>query len=250
MSKKEVTEVKKELPAEMLADWNDSSELDQSDILIPKILLMQGPSKMVAAGKCKFGEIVDSVSEKILGSAIEGQVKPVMIIPIMQFKTWVHNEKVGEKFQLRGVEPATAANADTPLKDYEKNGSIWRSDRTQNFFVLVVEGGKIGALPHLLSFRRTSYRTGQKLYTHFYESKTANKPPASTTFALSGRKRENSDGQPYYIFEMKPEGETSMELVGQAYTWLKRLKENKHKVDNRDLTDDEVTAPGTEEAEY
>src|SRR6185369_11032375 len=60
-------------------------EIRSSSIVIPQILKMELMSDLVAEGKAKFGDFVDSLSGEVLGN-IE---KPLVIIPIEVQEVWV-----------------------------------------------------------------------------------------------------------------------------------------------------------------
>ena len=157
------------------------------------------------------------------------------------------------------MEPYTSVNANFPIKEYQKgDGTTWRHDRCLNFFVLIPGKALDGGLPYLLSFRRTSYRSGQKLATHFLLCRGANGgkgvPPAATTFKLLGKKVTNSDNQTYYVTDSEKVGPTDPALIELAYQWFKTLKTSAVKVDNSDLSEGEAPVQGgsdlTEESEY
>lgn len=258
MSKELTKKQETSLSTEMNSAWG-AEEVDRGDILIPKVLTMQAMSQFVTAEKAQMGDFVDSVTGEILGSARESsKQKPLEFVPIMHTKTWSHYEKVDGKWEFRGVEPFTAENAGFPIKEYAKpDGTTWRHDRCLNFFVLLPAKALDGGLPYLLSFRRTSYRCGQKLATHFLLCRGANGgrgvPPASATFKLLGKKVTNADNQTYYVTDSEKVGPTDPALVEIAYQWFKTLKAGAVKVDNSDLAESETKSQGsdlTEDAEY
>ena len=64
-------------------DYSGNEEADSSDIIVPRILLMQGTSKWVPE-TFNMGEIIDSVEEKVL--AKKGET--LTILPFIMTKTW------------------------------------------------------------------------------------------------------------------------------------------------------------------
>src|SRR4051794_30344857 len=82
--------------------------IDASDILIPKLLLMQGLSELVAEGKFQMGDIVNSVTQAKLGD----KTKSIEFIPIATFKTWV----VMHDKQYAATLPQTLENKSWPRK--------------------------------------------------------------------------------------------------------------------------------------
>lgn len=214
---------------------------DTRDILIPKILGMQGLSRLVADGKAAMGDIVNSVTGEILGNMREVGKKPLKIIPITTFKTWVENvvtEIPGQQVQkkFKGIVPMTPENADLPFESIVDGKKIQR-DRTLNFYVLVE--GQTSEFPYLLSFRRTSFRAGQKLATHFIKCEIAAVrgkpvPPAATMFSLTGNKVTNEKGT-FYVFDIEPAGPTASDDLKAAYEWFQILKKAAVRVDHSDL---------------
>ena len=217
---------------------------DSRDILIPKLLVMQGLSKMVVAEKASMGDFVDSVTGEVLGSGREKDLKPVPFIPIMTFKTWAEYEKIEQKgkepkLEFKGIIPMTEANANWPLEE-EKDGVPVRRDRCINFYVLLAD--KPDDLPYLITFRRTSYRAGQKLATHFKKCELAALrgkpvPPAKSIFNLTATKLTNDKGT-FFVADVERSGETPNESLKLAWDWFQMLKTSNVKVDNSDLEGD------------
>jgi hypothetical protein len=155
---------------EFNSSWG--TDYDTNDVLIPRLLLMQGLSDMVQDGTANVGDIVRSLDKVVLAPRGE----KLKFIPICHDKGWRIGEKVGDRFEWRRNEPWNPENANRPLAWQEK-GTEWRADRTLNFFILLVDGlekerkalealnkgkepsaGLHVALPCQLQFQRTSYR--------------------------------------------------------------------------------------------
>ena len=212
-----------------------SEGVDKSDFLIPKILLMQGLSKFVADEKAQMGDFVNSVT----GEVIAGRGKPIEIIPLISFKTWIKFEETSQgKWEYRGQEPMTAANAHWEL-DGEENGLKVRRDRALNFYVLLAsEADRPDALPLLISCRRTSYMAGKKLVTYFGQCQMANQPPAAHSLPLEGKKVQNDKGT-FYVLDVDAakKKRVSEKQLAKAYEWYQTLKKGGVKVDDSDLTE-------------
>lgn len=239
-----------------------SEGIDASDVVIPKLLLMQGQSEFVAAGKVKAGDIVKSTTGDLLGGAAGG----VEIIPFMTFKTWVLSEFSGSRYEFRGVEPITAENVNEPL-EWNVGSKAWRRDRCLNFYVLLPadiskemkalkkleEKGELpdpgdALLPCVLSFRRTSYGAGKDLATHFMKAATFNVPPAVSKFKLLSKLEKNDQGT-FYIFTIEPAGKSSEEEINACKKWYEVISHTKVKVDDSDLKKDKkAPAPKQEKA--
>lgn len=217
-----------------------SEGVDASDVVIPKLLLMQGQSEFVASGKAKAGDIARSTTSEILG----GSQKGVEIIPILSFKTWVNLEENGSRFEYRGAEPVTAANVNDPL-EWVQGGKKWRRDKCLNFYVLLPQDiareaaamsnlEKTGAfpdpkdalLPCVLSFRRTSYGAGKTLSTHFIQAAHFHRPPAVSRFLLTSKMEKNDKGT-FYIFEVANAGLTEEKDLDVCRRWYETITQTK-----------------------
>lgn len=246
LAKKETTAVSTELVS---SSWG-SEGVDAQDILIPKILLMQGLSEYVADGKVQMGDIVLSTNGRKLG----GKDKALTFIPICTFKTWVNSEKVGQKYEFRGTEPITPENSDLPL-EWQQQGAMWRRDRCLNFYVLLpedierekqaIEKASKGDLPDpddallpcVLTFRRTSYGTGKELSTHFSKCAHFKVPPAVSMFNLLSEKVQNDQGT-FYVFKLEKAGKTDTHHIQAARQWYEIITKAKVKVDEPAVVDE------------
>lgn len=243
---------KTQLPAEVANSAWGAEDANTENVLIPKLLLMQGLSQAVSDEKASMGDFVDSTTLEVLGTGREKGYKPVRFIPIKCFETWVVYEKLGgEKLQFKEIVPFGGENA-----KWERETETYRRDRVLNFYVLLEEqANNPAALPYTLAFRRTSFVAGKKLSTHFTQCKLAatrgkGRPPAATIFELSATKRENDHGT-FYVWDVAPAGETKPEHLQVAYEWFQTLKNeaDKYTVDNSEYAEE---AGGTvnEESEF
>jgi len=230
-----------ELSNEVLAAWG-TENIDASDILIPRILLMQGLSEYVADDKAQMGDIVLSTT----GEKVGGKDKPMSFIPICHSKAWVLSEKVGQKYEFRGTEPLTPSNNELPL-EFQTQGIMWRRDRCLNFYVVLpehiqrekmaIEKASKGELPDpndallpcVLSFRRTSYGTGKELVTHFSKCAHFKLPPAVSMFNLTSEKQSNDQGT-FYIFKLALGGKSDAHHIQTAKQWYDIISKSKVKV--------------------
>jgi hypothetical protein len=216
----------------LVGDGSWGSEgVDSTDILIPKLLLMQGQSTFVAEGRASVGEIVNSVTGEILG----GKTKGVDVVPFFSTKSWIYMEKRGEKYEYVRAEPYTAANADRAIDGISPDGTAFRYDRSLNFYALVAaEATNADALPILLSFRRTSYTAGKKIATFFKQCEMLKLPPASRVLTLTSSSQKNDLGT-FAVFEVASGRATTSAEVSGAFRWYSAIKKGMHKVDDSDL---------------
>ena len=172
------------------------ADVDMSDILLPKLLLMQGLSILVSDERAKAGDIVDSLTGEVLG----GKDKAVEIIPFYMTRSFVVSERMGEKFEFKGIVPCDSTNAHWREKDHREekvNGVITRRDYSLDFYCLLAN--QPDSLPYQISFRRTSNRAGKQLNTQMMLGTALKRKPES--YHLGCKKTENDMGV-YYVFEI------------------------------------------------
>lgn len=214
-----------------LQDWG-VGELTSKDIIIPKILPMQGLSKLVTDGKAVMGEFRDSLNGTLLGNA---EKAPLEFVPFYMEKVWVIFEEKAGTMKFSKQVPIDPSNENWEIEEVIAGVKI-RRDRCMNFYVLlpsdVAQGG---AIPYILSFRRTSLRAGQKLATQmFLKNIKAGKTPASVAMQLSGTRTTNDKGT-FIVLDATEKRASSDEEVKEAFGWVKAIREGKTKVDTSDL---------------
>lgn len=116
-----------------------------SDLIIKSFLQVAHEEK----GEIKFGEFYDSSTEESLGSEVVVTVCKIM-------KTW---RKFTDDFQLETTSSdGRIWDNGEPLSEEEK----WRCAFIDMFLYL---NESPSAIPYIISFKSTSYKTGQKLAT-------------------------------------------------------------------------------------
>lgn len=219
----------------------------QSDILIPKLLLMQPLSKLVADGKAAPGDIVRSTD----GHKLCDKAGSIEVIAFSTTKTYVISEKVKEKYEFRGIEPVTAENVDAPL-EYMVDGKQHRRDRSLNFFALlpsdiekerkalkaIADSGEMPdtddvLLPIAMSFRRTSYGVGKFFATHFAKAGSFNLPPAVKVFKL-GSKLEKNDLGTFYVYTVEAVRKSTPEEIAACAKWYGQFQKATVTIDESD----------------
>lgn len=207
-----------------------SEGVDSRDILMPKILLMQGLSKLVTSEKAKMGDFVDSLSHTILG----GKEKPLDFIPFHTFKTWIIFHEVNGKLEYVRQEPMTPLNQDWPLEEVMEGTKV-RRDKAINIYCVLPEQVATGEFfPYLISFRRTSYTAGRKLTTAFAKLKMFKIAPAKRVFSLSCTKQENEKGV-FYVADVVEKRKSTEPEVKAAWDWHLVMQSANVKIDNSDL---------------
>lgn len=250
--KKEPTTTAVALPMEDMS-WG-SEDIDPNDFIAPKLLLMQGLSKLVASRKAQQGDIVKSTTGEIVGN----DTKPVEFMPLNTYKTWKLEELVNGKYEYKGLEPFTADNCSAPY-EYTKNGTQWRRIETLNFNVLLVadvEKEKAafkkyktdGTMPNPsdalipchLSFGMTGYRAGKEIISEFTKAKKMRIPPASMILQLGCRLEKNDKGS-FYVYTVSNSGRTtSPEDLKTCKDWYDVIKSGRVKGHDTDLEEEDV----------
>lgn len=243
-----------QLPAEMTAQgWGDTGVVMGQDIVLSKILPMQGLSELVADGKARMGEMRDSLT----GAMIAGIDQMFEFLPFHVEKFWDIMQENGDNFKWDRTEPlveipgAPGYNDNLPW-EYEEAGLKHRRVRRMNFYGLLASQVKSGeAIPYVLSFKSMSFKEGKKMFTQMYlRNRRANLPPCAYVIAIKGAKRENDKGK-FIVPTMELGRKATPDEVKQCFDWMQLIKKGGVKIDDSDLKKPEPGAdiedPGTGE---
>lgn len=202
-----------------------------TDVLIPKVLLMQSLSEHVVEGDAGAGDLVDSVSgEVLLSSKAAKEGKTFEVIPITMFKTVVIERFNGQKWEYVRTQPYSIGD-EKKLWEFEEDGQKFRGNVTLNFYILRADQvNDPSTLPYVVSFRRTSTKAGKFIATHFMKCNMAKIPPAAKTI-LIGSKSEKSDNGPYQVFTAADGNKTDPAAIKIAYGWFQQINQGLTKVD-------------------
>jgi hypothetical protein len=260
MAKKEAEskEVAVQAPRQMAAltqqalveDWGVPTTAS-NDIVIPKILPMQGQSVLVQDARAQIGEFRNSVDGALIGSI----AAPFECIPFYLDKVWdiMKWNEDDEQFKWDRTIPL----AENPLvKEYndnlkwedEEDGVKIKRIRRMNFYVLLPKEIKDGsALPYVLSFKSTSLKQGQVLFTQMYKRNfKAGLPPAAFAVNIGGTKQKNDKGS--FIVPNVAVGRASTpEELSECLAWLKMVRKGAVKVDESDIIKEAATSVATED---
>jgi hypothetical protein len=222
--------------------WGQAN-LTSRDVIIPRVLLMQPMSPQVTDGKAVFGEFRESLNDEVLGKFENG----FDVIPFLMKKVFVESQvippaKAGgrpEKKWLRTIDitpenEALPYEGEATLPDTGEVVPVIR-DRVMNFYVLLKAELELGgAIPYIISFRRTSMTAGKKMTTQMYmKNINAGKTPASMVMHIFAKKESNQiDGQnvTYAIADVKPVEQTPDRMIAEAFRWLQIVKDGNAKV--------------------
>jgi hypothetical protein len=210
------------------ADWG-GSPISSNDIIIPRIMVMQAMSKRVVDGEATFGEFRESMNNEVLGKFDKG----FRIVPFHLEKVFVEYDASEDDKKFLRVVPITPQNENLPYEDREerdgKKIEITR-DRVMNFYVLRPEEIDLGgAIPYIVSFRRSSLKAGKKLATQMYVKNIASgKTPASVVCTVLANKTSNDKGT-FAVMDIVMDSQTPDKYIAEAFKWLQLIKSGKAK---------------------
>lgn len=229
MAKKTTTKAvaKKEqnLPDARLEEFGgmlDETGVDASDILIPKILLMQPVSKFVADEKAAPGELVGSLDANVLAK----KGKEVELVFFHRFKTWTNMKIVNGKEEFDSIVDFTPANANLPREEGD-----YKRYETLNYYVLNAADLKLESfLPYVVSFKSTNYKIGKKVETFRAKMQEFRKPLAFKTLLLGSEQQENDKGR-FYINTVTEGRDTTDQELSKVKHWYDMIQNSRVKVD-------------------
>lgn len=196
-----------------------------SDIIIPKVLLMQGLSDFVAKRQANLGDIVRSTTGEKLGNP----EKPVEFIPLSFPQSyWVIEQKINGKFKYKTTVPRDAKNSGDEWTFWsDQNGNevskstlnAIESRRVQRLACYALlpsdieaelaekkkaENGEMPDLskaltPVLLSFRSLSFKAGKEVVTFFTQAASFKTQAWRYVLKLTCHHEQNDKGQFYLL---------------------------------------------------
>lgn len=228
VAKKQSTEV-----VDLGIDAWDFDGVDSRDIIIPRLLLLQSNSSLVAEGKGEAGDIIDTTSYVVRGSGHIKRKKDIEIIPFKIFNSILVERVEGEDKKYVSNNPILPGDQ---IPDYEvpqADGSVIRSGMCHNLFALDVETlDDPSSLPYIITFKGGSRMAGKKLGDYFNGCLRAMSAgfkdhraiPAGHVFKLGAVSTKNNDGRPYYALEALKDKPSTIEQIKTAKLWLDAMK--------------------------
>lgn len=232
-----VTEQNKGLAAMYADDAQD--DLSQDDLVMPRILLAQSPSKYVKAEKAKPGQLVGSLEYDLVADRGE----TIEIIPFHRHKSFrLFKPQAGggtPKFiaevpydsQTIDWERRRLREVDWTYTDLDKKEVTEKLSCfiTWNYYVLLAD--QVESLPRVISFSSTSYTTGKKLSTFTLDAKKAGLPLPFHTYLIGTEDASNEKGDFYKLTVAKGRKTNDDELKNVHY-WADLAKQGEIKVDD------------------
>lgn len=186
------------------------------DLVVPRVLLMQGASDLVKKRKAQYGDMIDSVEHKILGNP----EKPIEVVPFHLVKSWIIYAIEGKDKKYLRTEPIHSANENLPYQAKE-NGIDIERDKVYNFYC-VLSSDLLG-LPYIVSFRRSSMKAAKTITTQMYfRNVKAGLQKWATAIEL-GATEESYDGHTYMTFTAKPKRVATKEEQEVCAQWASTI---------------------------
>lgn len=251
-----------------------------SDVVIPRMLLMQGQSDFVQERKAASGDIVRSTDVAKIGSPDKMLDFIALAAPSA---TWTIQVKAAgaKKWEFRRIEKRDASNDTLPWTFHsDKDGNEVTAGSRENthegrrvkvlsFFALLPQDiaaeraelekaakGEVpdlskALMPILIAFRSTSYKAGKELTTLFAQAQKFNQKIYRYIVQL-GCEMETKDDNSYYVFKVdrsKPTAVSAEDLPTVEY-WANICEQQADslKIDSTDEGDLEE-APKTNAAQ-
>lgn len=206
------------LSADVQNMWTPQ-EVSAKEIIIPKLMVMQGLSELVTDGKAMFGEFRDSLTGELLG----GVNKPFEFIPFHLDKViYVTKRKAGttDNYKFSEVITLDAESEKLPWNDTDGDDEVKRS-QVYNFYCINPDDT---SMPIIISFKGMSLRNGKVLNTMaFVKSFLAGSFPPANRYKLIGIKTSNDAGTFVVISTEQSDKSTNAE-INSAAKWMKMLK--------------------------
>lgn len=265
-----------QLPATTPQAPEPQQDILAGDIVLPKLLLMQGLSEFVKTRKAQLGDIVRSNSQEVLAKPGER----FDFIPLKITMGWAEKEKVGQDFAFRRAFPRTRQNEMLPWNfwrnaqgmDFDKPGQLgateWKRVKSIDVYALLprdvdafqvemanaIEKGEVPdlnktVLPVVISFRSTGFKAGQAVVTFFAKvAELALSAPhiRSYDFCLSlGSATAKSGNKDWLIFDVGQAQKLDKKYRPHAEKWMAKLNSDPNiVVDESGDPDSEVAHEG------
>lgn len=226
-------------------------KLSSKDIMIPKILVMQGQSPMVLEGDAMFGELRDSLNKEVMAKAKMGDkdALPITCIPFHRECYWIIKKQVGEKWQTVMLDKFNKENEN--LNQYETwQGEDGNYKRVLLLLFYIHIPGKV--IPYTIGFKGSSLETGKALSTQMYVvNKSLNvdkaylKSPMGKIIELTPKKVSKNDNT-YIVVDMTVKDDSTYEQACEAMKWYKAVSSGETTADHSDELNPQETQPNGE----
>lgn len=247
------------------------SKILAADVVVPRLLLMQGTSDFVKDRKATLGDMVRSTTAEKLGDPD----KMIQIIPLAEpTPTWIIEfRQVGaQRWSFKGIEPRTALNDGLPWKfEADKDGKPLAAGQPSNFewrrvkcltlyallpadidaFRAEEEKAARGEMPDIskaltpivISFRSTSFKAGKEVITFFTDVAQFRMPAWKFSIGLGCYLDKNDQGT-YYVFKVdRKSTPVAKENLDKVEYWANIVASTTLRVD--EAGDEDDAQPGS-----
>lgn len=213
LAKKESTEV----ATLDLSAWGEMEVFSQ-DLKLPKLLISQGLSKNVTDGLAKIGDLVNSLTNEIIG----GPKKDLKLLPFHVERVYYVSKFQDGGWKFHTIVPVNVNNSNTPYETVV-GGVKYKNEYVFNFFCMTQEM----SLPIVLSFKGMSRAAGSNLFTLMYaDFRKKGLSPAAHWMNILVTVDKNAKGT-YATVSATPAELSTVEHQQEALTWLKTIKASK-----------------------
>lgn len=213
------------------------ANVDNEDIIVPKIQLCQQLSEAVKEKLADAGDFINSVDKNVLAAKGEN----LDMIVMQNYKVWRCFEvKKGKKEYTETID--YVGNEGLAI-DEEIGGVTIHRDKVLGFYVLLVDEIKQGmAFPYIVDFTRSSARSGKQLQTYFAKLRSVGLPSFAKVFTLSSKFITGEHD--YFVKEVSAGRNIETSEAQAVKLWLDNIAANKDRMkeDDSDLrnNDDDI----------
>lgn len=196
--------------------------MEARDMVIPRLIIMQGLSPAVVAGEAVIGEIRSSVTKEV----ILGRDEECAFIPIYHYKEWISwaDRSSNEGILDRSMDPDSEL-AQAALRGDKREDDRGREVRVvteyHNFAVLVPNISL--EFPMILSCARTNHKKGRQLLA--LARYRGNRPLFAGKYLMSASMETNKAGDDYFVYDFLNAGFADAEEYNAAKALYEGLKE-------------------------
>jgi len=201
----------------------DEMEIDAKDIILSRVLCMNGMSPLVVQGKATVGELRDSVTGALLCEK-DQSLEAIFYNP---FKTWVVFQ--GDVFD--SIHAYTKENADWQWE--EKVGDkVIKRKKTLNYYVALPKDIEAGTyVPKVISFQSIGYKYGKKIESRRIHLKRFGKPLATQVFQISSLQHQK-DSKTWFLIDPLSKRDSTVEEINAISEWAEIMKTKTVELDN------------------
>jgi len=207
-----------------------TQNISRRDILIPKLLIMQGQSPRVLEGEAAFGEMRDSLNWEVHAATAQGkkEAKNLIALPFHWEKFWIMKKEVqANKWATETVVKMDASNEnDDQYRTFQGADGLLRKRVYLHMFYVLIPGKPI---PYTIGFRGSSKIAGDALVTQMYvvnkslNADAAWKKSPMAKFISVGLKKETKNDNTYCYYEVTPDRDATLEEACNALKWYKSV---------------------------